>query len=114
MKKSHYTYILASKRHGALYIGMTPDLAGCVLDHKCNLIAGITSQYAIHRLVYFERHEDIASASQHETAIKKMHRLWKLDLIEQQNPEWHDLYDDIAPKFVIPRLDPKRRTGGIQ
>ena len=105
MNKIHYTYILASKRNGALYVGMTTDLAGCVLDHKCNLVAGITSQYAIHRLVYFECHEDAASASQREFAIKQMHRIWKLDLIEQHNPEWRDLYDDIAPRFVIPRLD---------
>jgi putative endonuclease len=105
MKKSHYTYILASKRNGALYIGMTTDLAGCVLDHKCNLVAGITSQYAIHRLVFFECHRDVTSASQRESAIKQMHRIWKLDLIEQNNPGWHDLYDDISPKYVIPRLD---------
>jgi len=104
MKKSYYTYILASKRNGALYVGMTTDLAGCVLDHKCNLVAGITSQYAIHRLVYFERHEDAASASQRENAIKQIHRLWKLDLIEQHNPQWRDLYNDIAPSYVIPRL----------
>jgi putative endonuclease len=105
MENIHYTYILASKRNGALYIGMTTDLAGCVLDHKCNLVAGITSQYSIHRLVYFEYHEDVTSASQREFAIKQMHRIWKLDLIEQQNPEWRDLYDDIAHRFVIPRLD---------
>jgi len=105
MNKSHCTYILASKRNGALYIGMTEDLAGCVLDHKCNLVAGITSQYAIHRLVYFEYHENSESASQRENAFKHMHRIWKLDLIEQQNPEWRDLYDDIAPQYVIPRLD---------
>ena len=105
MNKIHYTYILASKRHGALYVGMTTDLTSHILDHKCNLVAGITSQYVIHRLVYFERHEDVTSASQRETEIKQMHRLWKLDLIEQCNPGWRDLYDDIAPRFVIPRLD---------
>ena len=105
MNKKYYTYILASKRNGALYVGMTGDLAGRVLDHKCNLVAGITSQYTIHRLVYFECHEDADSASQRQNSIKQMHRLWKLDLIEQQNPDWHDLYDGIAPKTVIPRLD---------
>ena len=105
MNQTYCTYILASKRHGALYVGITGDLAGRVLDHKCNLVAGITSQYAIHMLVYYERHEDAAMASQRENAIKQMHRIWKLDLIEQKNPEWHDLYDEIAPKYVIPRLD---------
>ena len=105
MNKTHYTYILASKRHGALYVGMTGDLAGCVLDHKCNLVLGITSQYAIHQLVHYEHHEDMASASQRANSLKQMHRIWKLDLIEQNNPDWRDLYDDIAPPYVIPRLD---------
>jgi putative endonuclease len=84
---------------------MTTDLAGCIFDHKCNLVAGITSQYAIHQLVYFEYHDDADSASQRENSIKQMHRIWKLDLIEQHNPGWRDLYEDIAPPFVIPRLD---------
>ena len=105
MDSQHYTYILASKRNGALYIGMTEDLAGCVLDHKCNLVIGITSQYAIHQLVYFKCHQDAASASIWQSTIKEMHRIWKLDLIEQHNPEWRDLYDDISPQFVIPQLD---------
>jgi len=105
MNNTYCTFILASKRNGALYIGMTDDLSGCVLDHKCNLVSGITSQYAIHQLVHYEHHEDLASASQRETSIKQMHRIWKLDLIEQHNPQWRDLYNDIAPSYVIPRLD---------
>jgi putative endonuclease len=112
MNKSYYTYILASKRNGALYIDVTEDLANSVFDHKCNLVAGITSQYAIHRLVYFERHGDANSASLRANSIKQMHRIWKLDLIEQHNPGWRDLYDDIRPKFVIPQLVPKCRAGG--
>lgn len=112
MKKSYYIYILASKRNGALHIDMTEDLANRVFDHKCNLVAGITSQYAIHQLVYFECHEDADSASLRASSIKQMHRIWKLDLIEQHNPEWRDLYDDITPQFVIPRLGTKCRAGG--
>ena len=96
MNRSYCTYILASKRNGALYVGMTEDLVGSVLDHKCNLISGLTSQYAIHQLVYFEYHKDSESASVKESWIKKLHRIWKLDLIEQHNPEWRDLYEDIA------------------
>lgn len=104
MNKIYYTYILASKRNGALYTGMTEDLANRVFDHKCNLVAGITSQYAIHQLVYFECHEDADSASLREKSIKQMHRIWKLDLIEQHNPEWRDLYDNIAEPVENPTL----------
>jgi putative endonuclease len=96
MNKTYCTYILASKRNGALYIGVTANLANCVYEHKCNLISGITSQYAIHHLVYFEYHQNASAASLREIAIKEMHRIWKLDLIEQHNPEWRDLYSDIA------------------
>lgn len=102
MKETYYSYILASKRNGALHIGMTEDLANCVFDHKCNLVAGLTSLYAIHQLVYFECHEDAVSATLHENSIKQMHRIWKLDLIEQHNPEWRDLYDDIAEPSINP------------
>jgi len=96
MTTAHYTYILASKRSGALYIGVTPDLVDCVLDHKCNLVPGITSQYSINQLVYYEYHQDFESAGLREQTIRQMHRIWKLDLIEQHNPEWRDLYPDIA------------------
>jgi len=96
MSRRHCTYILASKRNGALYVGVTDDLVERVLDHKCNLVAGITSQYAIHQLVYFEWHPDLQSAMEREQAIRQMHRIWKLELIEQQNPGWRDLYGDIS------------------
>jgi putative endonuclease len=96
MSRRHCTYILASKRNGALYVGVTEDLVNRVLDHKCNLVAGITSQYAINQLVYFEWHPDLASALEREQAILQMHRIWKLELIEQQNPGWRDLYGDVS------------------
>ena len=96
MSARHCTYILASKRNGALYVGVTPDLANCVLDHKCNLVSGITSQYAINQLVYFEWQQDMDSASRREQEIRQMHRIWKLELIEQKNSEWRDLYTDIV------------------
>ena len=96
MEKTYYTYILASKRNGALYIGVTANLANSVYEHKSNLISGITSQYAIHQLVYFEYHPNAGAATLREISIKEMHRIWKLDLIEQQNPEWRDLYPDVA------------------
>jgi putative endonuclease len=103
MNKPHYTYILASKRNGALFIGVTTDLVERVLDHKCNMVAGITSLYAIHQLVYFECHEDAETALSREQAIRKMHRIWKLDLIEQHNPDWRDLYPDISNPPEIPQ-----------
>lgn len=96
MSRRHCTYILASKRNGALYVGVTDDLVERVLDHKCNMVAGITSQYAIHQLVYFEWHHDLQSALESEQAIRQMHRIWKLELIEKQNPNWRDLYADIS------------------
>jgi len=96
MTPGHYTYILASKRSGALYIGVAADLVDCVLDHKCNLVPGITSQYAINQLVFYEHHQDPESAEHREQAIRQMHRIWKLDLIERHNPAWRDLYPDIA------------------
>ena len=96
MSARHCTYILASKRNGALFVGVTDDLANRVLDHKCNLVAGITSQYAINQLVYFEWQQDQNSAKQREQEILQLHRIWKLDLIERHNPDWRDLYPDIA------------------
>ena len=103
MNERHYTYILASKRNGALYIGVTTNLVETVLDHKCNMVVGITSQYAIHQLVYFECLKDAGSALLRELAIRQMHRIWKLDLIEQQNPTWRDLYPDISNPEDIPK-----------
>jgi putative endonuclease len=102
MNRRHCTYILASKRNGALYVGVTDDLVDRVLDHKCNLVSGITSQYAINQLVYFEWHADLESARQREQSIRQMHRIWKLELIEQQNPDWRDLYNDISASSCHP------------
>jgi putative endonuclease len=103
MTAGHYTYILASKRSGALYIGVTDNLVDCVLDHKCNLVPGITSQYAINQLVYYEYYQDVESAERRELAIRQMHRIWKLDLIERHNPNWRDLYQDIASPNGMPQ-----------
>jgi putative endonuclease len=102
MSARHCTYILASKRSGALHVGVTSDLANCVLDHKCNLVSGITGQYAINQLVYFEWQQDPDSALRREQEIRQMHRIWKLELIEQKNPDWRDLYLDIAPASCSP------------
>ncbi|MCP4925819.1 MAG: GIY-YIG nuclease family protein [Gammaproteobacteria bacterium] len=107
MNERHYTYILASKRNGALYVGVTTNLLETVLDHKCNMVVGITSQYAIHQLVYFECNKDAGSALLREQAIRQMHRIWKLDLIEQHNPTWCDLYAELSNPGDIPKTSYK-------
>ena len=95
MNKCFFTYILASKRNGALFVGVTDDLVERVLDHKCNMVPGITSQYAIHQLVYYEQHPSEQAALRREQDIRRMHRIWKRELIEIRNPDWRDLYEDL-------------------
>lgn len=88
-------YILASKRNGTLYTGITNDLCRRVWEHKNDLIDGFTQKYCVHKLVYFELHEDITAAIRCEKQIKKWNRDWKIHLIEEMNPQWQDLYEDI-------------------
>ncbi|MEK7083175.1 MAG: GIY-YIG nuclease family protein [Patescibacteria group bacterium] len=92
---SYYIYILASKRNGTIYIGVTNDLRRRVYEHKNNLIEGFTKKYNVHDLVYFEQTIDIQSALQREKQIKIWKRKWKIDLIESSNPEWKDLHDGL-------------------
>jgi putative endonuclease len=87
-----YVYLLASKRNGTLYVGVTSDLIRRVYEHKNNLVHGFTSKYNVHRLVYYETTGDINSAITREKQIKKWKRGWKIELIEKSNPEWKDLY----------------------
>jgi putative endonuclease len=86
-------YILASGTRGTLYIGVTSDLARRVEGHRAGVVAGFTRKYAVERLVYFELHESMEAAIQREKQMKKWNRLWKIELIEQSNPEWRDLSD---------------------
>jgi len=90
MKKG-CVYILANKRNGTLYTGVTSDLIGRVYQHKNDLVEGISKKYQTHMLVYFEEHEDIKDAILREKQIKKWERKWKLRLLEEKNPEWKDL-----------------------
>ena len=96
MKGYYYTYIMASKRNGTLYIGVTSDLIKRVYEHKNDLVEGFTNRYSVHYLVYFEQHEDITAAIHREKRLKEWQRNWKLALIEIDNPEWADLYDEIT------------------
>ena len=91
----YYIYILASKRNGTLYIGVTSGLTKRVYEHKNNLIDGFSKKYNIHQLVYYESINDIESAIRREKQLKKWKRSWKIELIEKDNVEWKDLYFEL-------------------
>ncbi|MEZ5461222.1 GIY-YIG nuclease family protein [Dokdonella sp.] len=88
-------YILASKKYGTLYIGVTSDLIKRIWEHRNNVVDGFTKQYDVHTLVWFEQHETMESAITREKALKAWKRDWKFNLIEAMNPEWSDLYPGI-------------------
>ena len=93
--RSSYVYILASKRNGTLYVGVTSDLVRRIWEHKNNLADGFTKRYRVHDLVWCEEHGTIQDAIQREKNIKEWKRAWKIELIERSNPLWRDLYPDI-------------------
>lgn len=94
--KQYYVYILASKKNGTLYIGITNNLVRRVYEHKEGLIEGFTKKYDLKSLVYYEITNDINEAIKREKALKKWLRKWKIELIENMNPEWKDLYYEIT------------------
>ncbi|MDE2366488.1 MAG: GIY-YIG nuclease family protein [Betaproteobacteria bacterium] len=96
MNRSPAVYILASKRNGTLYIGVTSDLVKRVWEHKHDLVEGFTRKYGVHKLVYFEMHHEITEAIRREKQLKKWNRAWKIELIEKANPEWRDLWQEIV------------------
>jgi putative endonuclease len=91
-----FVYILASKPHGTLYIGSTPDLIRRIWEHKTKAIPGFTAKYDVDRLVWFEAHDSIAAAATRERQIKEWKRAWKIELIERDNPQWIDLYPSLS------------------
>jgi putative endonuclease len=91
-----FAYLLASKRHRTLYTGSTADLVRRVWEHKLKAVPGFTAKYRVDRLVWFERHDTLEAAMQREKRIKSWKRAWKIDLIEQDNPHWIDLYSNIT------------------
>ena len=95
MERLPAVYMLASKRNGTLYTGVTSNLAKRVWEHKNNLAEGFTKRYSVHLLVWFEIHETMESAIVREKQIKEWKRAWKLKLIESANPDWEDLYQRI-------------------
>lgn len=89
---TYYVYMLASRRHGTLYIGVTNDLPRRMSEHRSKAVPGFTAQYDVTRLVWYESYELIDEAIAREKALKKWRRDWKIRLIEEMNPEWEDLY----------------------
>ena len=91
-----YVYILASRKKGALYIGVTNDLVRRSHEHKQGSVKGFTSRYGVKQLVHFETFDDIRTAIQREKSLKRWSRQWKLALVDKSNPEWSDLFPTIA------------------
>mgnify|MGYP000094295694 FL=1 len=88
MRKKAYVYLLASRKNGTLYIGVTSNLVQRMTEHEENLTPGFTSRYAVKRLVWYEEYDDIRDAIQREKTLKKYPRQWKINLIEEDNPDW--------------------------
>ncbi|WP_420133068.1 GIY-YIG nuclease family protein [Rhodopseudomonas sp.] len=96
VQRQFYVYILASRIGGTLYIGVTNDLVRRIAEHKLKEVPGFTKRYGVDRLVYFEVFDDIENAIRREKRLKKWPRDWKVRLIEERNPNWNDLYPEIA------------------
>jgi putative endonuclease len=92
--RTYYVYLLASRRNGTLYIGVTNDLVRRIYEHKEKLFKGFTSKYDVSMLVYYEIHNDVSEAIRREKQLKKWNRAWKLRLIEKHNSKWRNLYKD--------------------
>jgi putative endonuclease len=92
---AYYVYILASRKHGTLYIGITSDLIRRVYEHKSKAVPGFSAKYDVNRLVWYEVYDDPTTAIAREKELKKWRRDWKIRLIEESNPDWMDLYDAI-------------------
>ncbi len=93
---SHYVYILASRKHGTLYLRMTNDLIRRIWEHKSKVSSGFSSRYGVDRLVWFECYDDPVSAITREKELKKWRRDWKIRLIEETKPDWLDRYNEIV------------------
>jgi putative endonuclease len=94
---SFFVYMLASRRNGTLYVGMTDDLPRRVWQHRTGAVPGFTSRYGIKTLVWHEAHDSREAAFMRERQLKKWNRSWKLRLIEADNPHWRDLFDELSP-----------------
>jgi putative endonuclease len=95
MELGGYMYIMASQKNGTLYVGKAENLVKRVAEHKQDVVDGFTKKYHVHTLVYFESYEQVEGASLREKQLKEWKRIWKIQLIEQSNPEWRDLFEDL-------------------
>jgi putative endonuclease len=89
---AYFVYIMASQRHGTLYVGVTNNLIRRVYEHREKITPGFTSKYNVNRLVWFDQTDSIEAAIQHEKRLKHWQRAWKIEMIEKANPHWEDLY----------------------
>jgi putative endonuclease len=96
LTNTYFVYLLASRINGTLYVGVTNDLARRVWQHREGIGGAFTKKYRVHRLVWFEVHADIGAAITREKQIKKWNRAWKIQMIEQLNPRWDDLYETLV------------------
>jgi putative endonuclease len=95
--KKYFVYILANKKNGTIYVGITNSLLKRIYQHKNDLIDGFTKKYSVHDLVYYEEYDDVRNAITREKQIKKWNRKWKLELFEKDNPMWRDRYEELNP-----------------
>jgi len=93
---AYYVYILASRPHGTLYIGVTNDLVRRAYEHREGFVDGFTKAHGVKRLVYFECYDQVAPAIQREKTMKHWPRAWKINVIERGNPHWNDLWDGLS------------------
>jgi len=100
-------YLLANRYRGAIYTGVTSDLLARIYQHREEVFRGFTAEYQVKRLVWFERHDDIEVAIRREKTIKRWPRQWKFNVIEETNPDWRDL----AEQLGFPALTKKRKLG---
>lgn len=100
-------YMMANRKHGVIYIGVSSQLVGRVAQHREGLIEGFTKQHGLKRLVWYEFHETIVGAIQREKSLKRWPRDWKANLIERTNPHWDDLFDGLAHNGIEVAPDPE-------
>ena len=96
MAKRYFVYILANRRRGVLYVGMTNDLTRRLTGHKAKLVPGFTKTYGVVLLVYYEEYTSVLEARARERTLKRWRRAWKIALVEKMNPEWRDLSNELA------------------
>jgi putative endonuclease len=94
-----FIYILSNKRNGTLYTGLTTNLVRRMEEHKAGKRGGFTKEHGLTTLVYYEIHDDIQAAANRERLLKKWRRIWKIEMIEKQNPNWYDLHEDVLRKW---------------